>query len=173
MFCCSYWYLYIYVSVKLREPFIPISKKRVQIKAVFLVMEKSRSMPDYSSYVKGQYAFEDRPRTFSFNGPSNSGDEFGASGNPELKRKKRVASYNMYSMEGKLKSTFRNSFKWIKSKFYDDYCSWIFLLYLQILCARLYSLIAVGCVFGKRDYLYLKFAIAANQSFLAKCLFYL
>lgn len=84
-------------------------------------MEMSKAMPEYSSYVKANYAFEDGPRAYTFNGPSNNGDEFGGSGNPEMKRKKRVASYNMYAMEGKLKSTFRNSFKWIKSKFYDDY----------------------------------------------------
>ncbi|KAL2922498.1 RNA-directed RNA polymerase L [Bienertia sinuspersici] len=78
-------------------------------------------MPEYPSYVKVHYAYEDRPRAYSFNGPSNNVDEFGSSGNLESKRKKRVASYNLYAMEGKLKSTFRNSFKWIKSKFYDDY----------------------------------------------------
>ena len=86
-------------------------------------MEKSKSMADHYSYVKADYAFEDhhRPRAYSFNGPTNNGDDFGGSGNPEMKRKKRVASYNMYAMEGKLKSTFRNSFKWIKSKFSDDF----------------------------------------------------
>ena len=85
-------------------------------------MEKSKSFPDqYSSYVKARYAFEDQPKAYSFNGPNSKGDGFGSSGNPELKRKKRVASYNMYAMEGKLKSSLRNGIKWIKSKFTDDY----------------------------------------------------
>ncbi|KAK2412448.1 hypothetical protein P8452_72815 [Trifolium repens] len=35
---------------------------------------------------------------------------------PELQRKKRVASYKVYSVEGKLKGTFRKSFKWIKDR---------------------------------------------------------
>ncbi|KAH0895719.1 hypothetical protein HID58_045287, partial [Brassica napus] len=33
---------------------------------------------------------------------------------PELLRKKRVASYKMYSVEGKVKGSFRKSFRWLK-----------------------------------------------------------
>ncbi|CAO2840233.1 unnamed protein product [Amaranthus hypochondriacus] len=33
----------------------------------------------------------------------------------ELQRKKRVASYKVYDVQGKLKSSFRNSFRWIKN----------------------------------------------------------
>ncbi|KAK6151967.1 hypothetical protein DH2020_014602 [Rehmannia glutinosa] len=33
---------------------------------------------------------------------------------PELKRKKRVASYKAYTVEGKLKGSFKKSFSWIK-----------------------------------------------------------
>lgn len=33
---------------------------------------------------------------------------------PELQRKKRVVSYKAYAMEGKMKGTFRKSFRWIK-----------------------------------------------------------
>ncbi|XP_021823552.1 uncharacterized protein LOC110764822 [Prunus avium] len=35
---------------------------------------------------------------------------------PELQRKKRVASYKMYSVEGKMKGSFRKSFRWLKDK---------------------------------------------------------
>ncbi|KAH7861151.1 hypothetical protein Vadar_022211 [Vaccinium darrowii] len=79
-------------------------------------MEKrSRSFPADSypcSYSEVRAGFEDRDKSYSFNGPTD---------NPEVKRRKRVASYNMYSVEGKFKSSLRNSFKWIKSKFTDDY----------------------------------------------------
>ncbi|KAK3016151.1 hypothetical protein RJ639_005453 [Escallonia herrerae] len=78
-------------------------------------MEKCKSFPDYSYSqieIEARFGFEDRTKSYSFNG---QGD------NPEVKRRKRVASYNMYSMEGKLKSSFRNSFKWIKNKFTDKY----------------------------------------------------
>lgn len=75
-------------------------------------MEKSRSVPEYSANSYYHFDCEDRNRSYNFNGPSSSSD-------PELKRKKRVASYNVLTMEAKLKSTVRNSFKWIKSKFTD------------------------------------------------------
>lgn len=79
-----------------------------------MIMEKSKSFPDYSgSYVEARFGFEDRNKSFSFNG-------HGPGDNPEGKRKKRVANYNMYTVEGKLKSSVRNSFKWIKSKFSPD-----------------------------------------------------
>ncbi|XP_004507952.1 uncharacterized protein [Cicer arietinum] len=35
---------------------------------------------------------------------------------PELQRKKRVASYKVYAVEGKLKGSLRKSFKWIKDR---------------------------------------------------------
>ncbi|XP_057524983.1 uncharacterized protein LOC130804532 [Amaranthus tricolor] len=35
---------------------------------------------------------------------------------PEFKRKKRVASYRAYTVEGKVKRSFRKSFSWIKEK---------------------------------------------------------
>ncbi|KAK3210455.1 hypothetical protein Dsin_015161 [Dipteronia sinensis] len=36
---------------------------------------------------------------------------------PELRRKKRVASYKVYTVEGKVKGTFRKSFRWIKDRY--------------------------------------------------------
>ncbi|OIT37834.1 hypothetical protein A4A49_55782 [Nicotiana attenuata] len=76
-------------------------------------MEKSKSFPYHSaSYTEARFDFEDRTKSYSFNGPGE---------NPEGKRKKRIAGYNMYSMESKLKTSLRNSFKWIKSKFSDNY----------------------------------------------------
>ncbi|KAL2974307.1 hypothetical protein AAZX31_14G096900 [Glycine max] len=38
---------------------------------------------------------------------------------PEIQRKKRVASYKMYSVEGKVKGSFRKSFRWLKDR-YDE-----------------------------------------------------
>ncbi|KAB1226281.1 hypothetical protein CJ030_MR1G003742 [Morella rubra] len=38
-------------------------------------------------------------------------------GDPEFQRKKRVASYKMYSVEGKMKGSFRRSFRWLKDKY--------------------------------------------------------
>ena len=85
-------------------------------------MEKSKSFSGYSEIGRG---FEDRTKSYSFNGPiskSSKADVLATCGsNPELKRRKRVASYNMYTMEGKLKSSLNNSFKWIKTKLAGDF----------------------------------------------------
>ncbi|KAL8498994.1 hypothetical protein ACS0TY_022088 [Phlomoides rotata] len=35
---------------------------------------------------------------------------------PEFQRKKRVASYKAYSVEGNIKGSFRKSFRWIKDR---------------------------------------------------------
>ncbi|KAL8101036.1 hypothetical protein AgCh_033063 [Apium graveolens] len=35
---------------------------------------------------------------------------------PEMKRKKRIAKYKVYSIEGRFKASFRSGFRWIKTK---------------------------------------------------------
>ncbi|KAL5071645.1 hypothetical protein RYX36_022532 [Vicia faba] len=37
---------------------------------------------------------------------------------PEFQKKKRVASYKMYTVEGKVKGSFRKSFKWLKNRYW-------------------------------------------------------
>uniref|UniRef100_A0A0A0KFC2 DUF3511 domain-containing protein n=1 Tax=Cucumis sativus TaxID=3659 RepID=A0A0A0KFC2_CUCSA len=86
------------------------------------MMERSKSLSGSYSKAYGdvRFGFEDNPKSYSFNGTIKKEDV----ANQELKRRQRVATYNMYSMEGKLKKSLRNSFKWIKNKishsFYDD-----------------------------------------------------
>ncbi|XAR62251.1 hypothetical protein NMG60_11016940 [Bertholletia excelsa] len=82
-------------------------------------MEKSRSLPEYSSSYSCELGFRDRSNSYTFNGPSKKGQGFVSANDPELKRKKRIASYNMFTTEGKLKSSLRDSVKWIKTKFSD------------------------------------------------------
>lgn len=83
-------------------------------------MEKNSSlMPEYSAAAYVGFGFEDQPSSYSFNGPSGKEGGFSTSGDPELKRKKRIAAYNSFVAENKLKSSVRSSFKWIKSKFTD------------------------------------------------------
>ena len=89
------------------------------ISKLSLGMEKSRSFPEYSSSYAGEFGFHDRSNSYSFNGPCNKGSGFATSNDPELKRKKRIASYNVFTMEGKLKTSVRSSFKWIKTKLSD------------------------------------------------------
>ncbi|XP_044497561.1 uncharacterized protein LOC123219621 [Mangifera indica] len=48
---------------------------------------------------------------------------------PELQRKKRVASYKVYTVEGKLKGSFRKSLKWIKNTYSQVHsCETVFVL---------------------------------------------
>ncbi|KAG6500785.1 uncharacterized protein LOC121994293 [Zingiber officinale] len=85
-------------------------------------MEKCRSFPAssssaYSSFSSspsdgGGFGYDNRSKSYSFNGPSGATD-------PEQKRKRRIASYNSFAMERKLKSSLSSSFKWIKNKFSD------------------------------------------------------
>ncbi|KAG8389826.1 hypothetical protein BUALT_Bualt01G0018800 [Buddleja alternifolia] len=74
---------------------------------------KSRSYPHYSS----EFEFENRANPYTFNGPSTKDQAFGTSNDPEMKRKKRIATYNMFATEGKVKASVKESFKWIKTKF--------------------------------------------------------
>ncbi|XP_020099058.1 uncharacterized protein LOC109717610 [Ananas comosus] len=43
---------------------------------------------------------------------------------PELQRKKRVASYKAYSVEGKVKGSFRKSFRWFKDRYHEVLYGW-------------------------------------------------
>ncbi|KAK4352502.1 hypothetical protein RND71_028020 [Anisodus tanguticus] len=84
------------------------------------VMEKSRSYPQYSSSnYSGEFGNfqDDQVNAYTFNGPTTKG--FGPLNDPELKRKKRIAAYNMFTTEGKVKATVRGSFKWVKTKISD------------------------------------------------------
>ncbi|XP_021898504.1 uncharacterized protein LOC110815150 [Carica papaya] len=81
-------------------------------------MEKSKSYFEYSSSYSGEFGYRNHPsNSYNFNGPCSKENGFTTSNDPELKRKKRIASYNVLTMEGKLKSSVRSSFKWIKNKF--------------------------------------------------------
>ncbi|KAL9264966.1 hypothetical protein AKJ16_DCAP22207 [Drosera capensis] len=83
-------------------------------------MERSKTYAEHSSstssYMKVHYGIDDLPKSYSFNGPSSRGEEFGAAGDRETKRRKRVAFYDRYTMEGKVKLSLQKSFKWIKTK---------------------------------------------------------
>lgn len=43
---------------------------------------------------------------------------------PEMQRKKRVASYKAYSVEGKIKRSFSKSFRWIKHRYSNMVQGW-------------------------------------------------
>ncbi|KAJ8643373.1 hypothetical protein MRB53_005121 [Persea americana] len=43
---------------------------------------------------------------------------------PELQRKKRVASYKVYAVEGKMKGSFRKSVRWFKDRYNQILYGW-------------------------------------------------
>ena len=99
-------------------------------------MEKSRSVPQYGkldhywqiddddNHQQNQWRnSQQQSKSYNFNGNYYNNRGFSAANDPDCKRKKRVASYNMYTVEGKLKSSVKNSFKWIKNKFSADHVS--------------------------------------------------
>ncbi|PON95996.1 hypothetical protein TorRG33x02_082440 [Trema orientale] len=60
----------------------------------------------------------------SASGSSSSSKSWSFVGDPEFQRKKRVASYKMYSVEGKMKGSFRKSFRWLKDKYTQVLYGW-------------------------------------------------
>ncbi|KAI3526877.1 hypothetical protein L1887_06143 [Cichorium endivia] len=50
---------------------------------------------------------------------STSSKPWGGLSDPESKRRKRIAKYNVYTIEGRVKASFRNGIRWIKSKCSD------------------------------------------------------
>lgn len=61
---------------------------------------------------------------YNFNGPKAKVNAFGVQNDAEMKRKKRVASYKVLAVEGKMKSSVRNSFKWLKTKYTEIRYGW-------------------------------------------------
>uniref|UniRef100_A0A5B6YWU8 DUF3511 domain protein n=1 Tax=Davidia involucrata TaxID=16924 RepID=A0A5B6YWU8_DAVIN len=43
---------------------------------------------------------------------------------PEFQRKKRVASYKVYSVEGRVKGSLRKSFRWLKDRYTQVVYGW-------------------------------------------------
>ncbi|MBA0697261.1 hypothetical protein Goari_020807 [Gossypium aridum] len=60
---------------------------------------------------KSKSSFGSSSKTWSFN-------------DPELQRKKRVASYKVYAVEGKMKGSLRKSFRWIKDTYTQAVYGW-------------------------------------------------
>ncbi|KAF6157231.1 hypothetical protein GIB67_041692 [Kingdonia uniflora] len=57
-------------------------------------------------------------------GSSSSSVKNWSFNDPELQRKKRVASYKVYAVEGKMKGSFRKSFRWLKDRYTQVVYGW-------------------------------------------------
>ncbi|XP_056176872.1 uncharacterized protein LOC115671241 [Syzygium oleosum] len=75
----------------------------------------------------GNFRGHDKGRDFKpKRGKSASGSASNSWGiaDPELQRKRRVASYKMYGVEGKVKGSFRKSFRWLKDRYSQVVYGW-------------------------------------------------
>ncbi|KAJ9179360.1 hypothetical protein P3X46_011157 [Hevea brasiliensis] len=93
---------------------------RMQIEEYYGGKAGPTSMQDLRSY-SVSYAGSTQPNQFGKEvkikkGKSNLGSssKSWSFNDPELQRKKRVASYKVYTMEGKMKGSLRKSYRWIK-----------------------------------------------------------
>ncbi|KAI3524748.1 hypothetical protein L1887_03411 [Cichorium endivia] len=72
----------------------------------------------YASSSQTQIEYTNNPTGIEFKkGNSGSISRIWSLTDPELQRKKRVASYKAYTVEGKVKGSFKKSFRWIKDKY--------------------------------------------------------
>lgn len=55
------------------------------------------------------------PRGSQVASSSSSSKPWGFS-DPEMKRKKRIAKYKVYTIEGRVKASIKNGFRWIRNK---------------------------------------------------------
>ncbi|KAK9102531.1 hypothetical protein Sjap_019785 [Stephania japonica] len=60
---------------------------------------------------------------------SSSSSKIWNFGDPEFQRRKRVASYKMYGVEGKMKGSFRRSFRWLKDRYTRVVYGWCLFYY--------------------------------------------
>ncbi|KAF3621109.1 hypothetical protein P3S67_028775 [Capsicum chacoense] len=67
--------------------------------------------PQQNKLKKGKSTSGSTSKSWSFN-------------DPEFQRKRRVASYKVYSVEGKVKGSFRRSFRWLKDKYTQVLYGW-------------------------------------------------
>jgi len=80
-----------------------------------------------SSYSSSSYSYQ-----YEYGGPaageevkrSKSKRRWLALADPDMDRKRRVAAYKAYGVEGKVKGSFRKSFKWIKDRYLNLVYGW-------------------------------------------------
>ncbi|KAG7630177.1 hypothetical protein ISN44_As03g005430 [Arabidopsis suecica] len=83
------------------------------VRGIYVVRESRRNQSPIKTDIWRKMSYKDmlvRARRSS----SHSTLFKGWWNDPEIKRKRRVAKYKLYSAEGKMKITLRKSYKWIK-----------------------------------------------------------
>ncbi|XP_060208523.1 uncharacterized protein LOC132635929 isoform X2 [Lycium barbarum] len=101
---------------------------RMQIEKYYEPQFSSNNLKSYSvsSYASTVGAPPLPPPTQLKKGKSTSGStsKSWSFNDPEFQRKRRVASYKVYSVEGKVKGSLRRSFRWFKDKYTQVLYGW-------------------------------------------------
>lgn len=73
-----------------------------------------------------QYSGSNPESSYNFKGRSKSKTSRSSwmISDPEVKRKKRVATYKVFTVEGKVKATVRSSCRWLKAKYIEVRYGW-------------------------------------------------
>ncbi|KAM3752509.1 hypothetical protein ACB098_03G024400 [Castanea mollissima] len=81
----------------------------------------ARNLAENKIYVGGRSRPPFDPRMINYNGTSKKSSRTSSTltlkkwwNDPESKRKRRVAKYKLYSAEGKIKSSFKKGYCWIR-----------------------------------------------------------
>ncbi|XP_048626177.1 uncharacterized protein LOC125593864 [Brassica napus] len=83
------------------------------VRGIYVVRELKRNRSPMTSDPWRKISYKDMP-VKSRRPPSHSKTLKGWWNDPEIKRKRRVAKYKLYSAEGKVKKSLKKSYKWIK-----------------------------------------------------------
>ncbi|CAI9774288.1 unnamed protein product [Fraxinus pennsylvanica] len=83
---------------------------------------RPKTVSGKSSFGNQMYATSSQPRSPdlppvpSVTRPSQVAAKPWGFNDPEMKRRKRIAKYKVYTVEGRVKASIRNGFRWIKNK---------------------------------------------------------
>ncbi|KAL0719895.1 hypothetical protein Bca4012_069219 [Brassica carinata] len=83
------------------------------VRGIYVVRESKRNRSPMTSDLWRKISYKDMP-VKSRRTSSHSKTLKGWWNDPEIKRKRRVAKYKLYSAEGKVKKSLKKSYKWIK-----------------------------------------------------------
>ncbi|KAJ8644977.1 hypothetical protein MRB53_006725 [Persea americana] len=103
---------------------------RMQMEAYYGSMPPPPGLHDFRCYSVSYASTQDieMPKEMNLKKGKASGGSSSSKGwsfnDPELQRKKRVASYKVYAVEGKMKGSFRKSFRWIKDRYTHMLYGW-------------------------------------------------
>ncbi|KAF9617699.1 hypothetical protein IFM89_038199 [Coptis chinensis] len=90
----------------------------------------SHGVHDFRSYSTSyassmpQVQMDNREMKFKKGKGGGSSSKNWSFNDPEIQRKKRVASYKVYAVEGKMKGSFRKSFRWLKDRYTQAVYGW-------------------------------------------------